>query len=299
MAAKPDAAANTTAAASRDLARRRARRKAFNVARFCILAVYLIGVLAPVYWMLVTSLKFDREIVNVNHITLWPENLTFHNYLDLFSTLKFGTYLKNSALLSSVSAIFVVAVSILSGYGLARYRFRGKNQILLFFLITQMIPGVLVTIPLYIVYSSMRLTNTYIGLLIIYIISQIPFCVVTMRSFFERIPASLEEAARVDGCGRLRAIVLVVVPILFPGIMAVFVFAFSAVWNDLLTATIFTSSTAMRTIPVGMRTLVGKYNVQWGQLTAGGIVALIPTVVMFAFAQKYVVSGMTAGAVKE
>ena len=278
---------------------RKKRKYAFNIMRFIILTIYMIGVLAPIYWMLVTSLKFDTEIVNVNNITLWPEQLTFKNYTELFDTLKFGGYIKNSLFLSTISSIFVVIISVLSGYGLARYKFRGKTQMLLFFLITQMIPGVLVTIPLYIIYAQFRLTNTYFGLIIIYVITQIPFCAITMRSFFERIPISLEESAMVDGCNRIQGITKIVIPILFPGIMAVFVFAFTAVWNDLLTATIFTSSTAMRTIPVGMKTLVGKYNVQWGQLTAGGIVALLPTVIMFAFAQRYVVSGMTAGAVKE
>ena len=278
---------------------RKTKKFCFNIMRIVILAIYMFGVLAPIYWMFVTSLKFDREIVNVNNITLWPETITFNNYSDLFKTLQFGIYIKNSTILSVVSSVFVVIISILSGYGLARYKFKGKNVTLLFFLITQMVPGVLVTIPLYIIYSNLSLTNTYHGLMIIYVIVQIPFCVITMRAFFERIPISLEEAAMIDGCSRIQAIIHIVVPILFPGIMAVFVFAFTAVWNDLLTATIFTTKTAMRTIPVGMKILVGKYNVQWGQLTAGGIVALIPTVIMFAFAQRYVVSGMTAGAVKE
>lgn len=286
-------------AVKRRLISRRQSNIAVGSMRAIILALFLLGVLAPIYWMMVTSLKFDVEIVNVKHITLWPEALTFKNYSELFKTLKFDIYIKNSTVLSVISSVFVVIISILSGYGLARYKFKGKDQMMFFFLITQMVPGVLVTIPLYLVYTSLNLTNTYSGLVIIYVIIQIPFCVITMRSFFERIPISLEEAALVDGCSKMQAITRIVVPILFPGIMAVFVFAFTAVWNDLLTATIFTSSTAMRTIPVGMKILVGKYNVQWGQLTAGGIIALIPTVIMFAFAQKYVVSGMTAGAVKE
>ena len=271
----------------------------FNVLRVSILVFFVFFVLAPIYWMLITSLKTDREIVNVNHITYWPENLTFSNYFRLFDTLQFGVYLKNSIFLSVVSAIFVVIISIFGGYSLARYKFAGKMQFILFLLITQMVPGILVMIPMYLVYLRFSLTNTYTGLFIIYIIGQLPFCIITMRSFFQRIPVSLEESARVEGCNRIQAIFRIIVPILLPGIISVFVFAFTAVWNDLMTGIIYTSKTAYRTIPVGMKGLIGKLNVQWGELTAGGIVALLPTVVMFAIVQRFVVSGLTAGSIKE
>jgi len=285
--------------AERKPKRRDAKHYAFVVLKILILVFFLLFVLAPVYWMLITSLKTDKEIVNVNNITYWPKNITYDNYVRLFDTLQFDVYLRNSIFYAVVSGIVVVFISILGGYSLARYRFRGKIHFILFLLITQMVPGVLVTIPMYIVYLRLSLTNTYMGLFIIYIIGQLPFCLITMRSFFQRIPVSLEEAARVEGCNRIQAIYKIIVPILLPGIVAVFVFAFTAVWNDLMTGIIFTSKTAFRTIPVGMKGLIGKLNVQWGELTAGGIVALLPTVVMFAFVQRFVVSGLTAGSVKE
>ena len=272
---------------------------AFTAMKVLILAFFLAFVLAPVYWMLITSLKTDREIVNVNNITYWPKTITYVNYIRLFDTLQFDVYLRNSIFYAVVSGVIVVFISIMGGYSLARYKFRGKIHFIMFLLITQMVPGVLVTIPMYIIYLRLSLTNTYLGLFIIYIIGQLPFCLITMRSFFQRIPVSLEEAARVEGCNRIQAIYKIIVPILFPGIVAVFVFAFTAVWNDLMTGIIFTTKTAFRTIPVGMKGLIGKLNVQWGELTAGGIVALLPTVVMFAFVQRFVVSGLTAGSVKE
>lgn len=266
--------------------------------KFLLLSTYILAVLAPIYWMLVTSLKTEAEIVDVNNITFWPKNITFGNYPKLFNQLKFGIYLKNSIFLSVSAALIVLIFSILAGYAMARYKFKGKTSILFFFLITQMIPGVLVTIPLYMMYSKVGLINTHLGLLILYVIFNCPFCVITMKSFFDHIPVSLEEAAYIDGCNKVQAIIKIILPILFPGIVAVFVFAFTGVWNDLLTGVIFTSKSSMWTIPVGMKTLIGKYNVQWGALTAGGIIALFPTVVMFAFVQKYIVSGLTAGAVK-
>lgn len=267
--------------------------------RYAIIACYVLGVLLPIYWMLVTSLKTDAEIVDVNNITLWPQEITFDNYTSLFSILKFGTYLQNSIFYAVISAFIVLAFSIFGGYSMARFKFKGKSGILFFFLITQMIPGILVTVPLYLAFAKLGLTNSRLGLTILYVAFNIPFCVITMRSFFENIPISLEEAARIDGCNKMQSIVKIILPILFPGIVAVFVFAFTGVWNDLMTGVIFTSKQEFWTIPVGMKTLIGRYNVQWGALTAGGIIAMIPTIIMFSFVSKYIVSGLTSGAVKE
>jgi len=279
--------------------RRKIEKFSLATGRILILAIYLIMVLAPIYWMFVTSFKTDKEIVNVNKITFWPETFTFKNYISLFRQLDFGIYLKNSVILSISTAIIVLIFSILGGYALARYKFKSKSAIIGFFLLSQMIPSVLLTIPIYIIYANFELINTKIGLLILYVIINSPFCLIIMRSFFERIPVSLEEAARVDGCNKIQALWKVIIPVLFPGIVAVFVFAFIGAWNDLLMGVIFTSSTKNWTIPVGMKSLIGKYNVNWGELMAGGVIALLPTVVMFAFVQKYVVEGLTAGAVKE
>ncbi len=267
--------------------------------RILVLGIFMIMVLAPIYWMFVTSFKTDKEIVNVNKITFWPETFTFKDYISLFRQLDFGIYLKNSVILSLSTAIIVLIFSILGGYALARYKFKSKPVIIGFFLLSQMIPSVLLTIPIYIIYANVELINTKIGLLILYVIINAPFCLIIMRSFFERIPVSLEEAARVDGCNKIQALWRVIIPVLFPGIVAVFVFAFIGAWNDLLMGVIFTSSVRNWTIPVGMKSLIGKYNVNWGELMAGGVIALLPTVVMFAFVQKYVVEGLTAGAVKE
>lgn len=271
---------------------------ALGIGRFFLLGTYLLFVLAPVYWMVITAFKTDTEIVNVNELTYFPKQFTLVNFISLFSQLKFGGFLQNSIVLSTGTAIIVLLYAILGGYALARYKFRGKSAIILFFLISQMIPGILVIIPLYIIFARLGLINTTFVLLVLYVMGNTPFCVITMRSFFERIPVSLEEAARVDGCSRMEALVRVIIPVLFPGIVAVFIFAFTGAWNDLLAGIIFTSSQSKWTIPVGMKSLIGKYNVRWGELMAGGTLALLPTVIMFAFVQRYVVDGLTAGSVK-
>ena len=260
---------------------------------------FFLLVVLPIYWIVITSFKTSGEILDVNHLTFFPKTFTWQNYTDLFEQFNYGVLLKNSLLVSVASALVVTVFSMLGGYSLARYKFNGKQAVVLFFLITQMIPGILVIIPLYIIFSKMGLINTHIGLFIYYVTVNLPFCVITMRSFFERIPVTLEEAARVDGCTKMQSLFKIVFPIMFPGIVSVFVFGFIGAWNELIAGSIFISTPEMWTIPVGLKTLIGKYNVEWGLLMAGGVMALLPTAVMFAAMQKFIVEGMTAGAVKE
>ncbi len=273
-------------------------RRIGNAVRAVSLTFYGLLVILPIYWMVITSFKTNTEIVNAQHITYFPETFTLENYQSLFRMLSYSTYLKNSVIITLVTAVVVVLLSILGGYGLARFKFKGKGGVLIFFMLTQMIPGILVIIPLYVTFAALGLINTRISLFIFYIITNLPFCVVTMRSFFERIPYELEEAAYVDGCNRLQTLWKIVLPVMFPGIVAVFVFAFIGAWNELIAGTIFLNTPDMWTIPVGLKSLIGKYSVQWGALMAGGVLALLPTAIMFMFVQKYVVEGMTAGAVK-
>jgi multiple sugar transport system permease protein len=249
--------------------------------------------------MIVTSLKTNPEIINAQRLTYWPETFTAENYAALFKLYNYTGLLKNSLIVSVVTGLCVTFLSILGGYSFARFKYKGKESILIFFMITQMIPGILVIIPLYVILSQVSLINTHAGLFIFYLIANLPFCVITMRSFFERIPSSLEEAARVDGCTRLQGLWRIVIPSVFPGVVAVFVFAFIGAWNELIAGTILINTPEMWTIPVGLKTLIGKYNVQWGVLMAGAVLALLPTAIMFAAMQKFVVEGLTAGAVKE
>lgn len=274
------------------------KEKIIGGVRFVVLAFYLLLVILPIYWMLVTSFKENAEIINTQVITYWPKKITTGNYEGLFGTMNYGVYLKNSLVVTVATAIVVTILAIYGGYGLARFSFKGKGAAILFLLITQMIPSILVIIPLYIVFSKLGLINTHTSLFIYYVVINLPFCVITMRSFFERIPYALEEAAFVDGCSRRQTLWKIVLPVMFPGIVAVFVFAFIGAWNELIAGTIFLNTQSMWTIPIGLKSFVGKYNVDWGSMMAGGALALLPTAIMFVFVQKYIVEGMTAGAVK-
>jgi len=269
-----------------------------NLGRALILAFFMLLVLMPIYWMAITSLKTNSEIINAQEVTYYPHEFTLDNYVQLFKLYDYNLMLFNSVIVSVSTGLSITMLSIFGGYGLARYTFRGKNSMLLFFLITQMIPGILVIIPLYVIFSKLGLINTRFSLFLFYLIANLPFCVITMRSFFERIPYSLEEAAYVDGCSKMKTLFRIILPIMFPGIVAVFVFAFIGAWNELIAGTIFINTSNLWTVPVGLKSLIGKYDVKWGVLMAGGMGALLPTAIMFAFMQKFVVEGLTAGAVK-
>ena len=276
-----------------------AKKVFLQTGKIIVLALYLAFVVFPIYWMIVTSFKYNTEIINAQKLTYFPEKITSENYNQLFAMYDYGNMLKNSLIISLSSGFCVTMLSIFGGYGLARYKFKTKTLLLLFFLVTQMIPGILVIIPLYIIFSKMNIVNTRLSLFIFYLISNLPFCVITMRSFFERIPYTLEEAATVDGCTKLQTLRKIVLPVMFPGIVAVFVFAFIGAWNELIAGTIFINTPNFWTIPIGLKSLIGKYDVKWGVLTAGGVLALLPTAIMFAVMQRFVVEGLTAGAVKE
>ena len=277
---------------------RKTKARITGTVRFVVLAFYLLLVVLPIYWIIVTSFKTNAEIVNTQQITYWPHVFTLENYRSLFATMSYGTYLKNSLIVTISTAIVVTFLSIYGGYGMARFKFRGKGAATIFFLITQMVPGILVIIPMYVFFSRANLIDTHQALFIFYTITNLPFCAITMRSFFEGIPYVLEEAAFVDGCSRQQTLWKVVLPVMFPGIVAVFVFAFIGAWNELIAGTIFLNTQKMWTIPIGLKALVGKHNVEWGAMMAGGCLALLPTAVMFIFVQKYIVEGLTAGAVK-
>lgn len=278
--------------------KRSTKKRIIGAVRFVILAFFFLLVVLPIYWMVITSFKTNPEIINAQHITYYPHTVTMENYESLFSMLDYGVYLKNSVIITLATAVVVVILSIFGGYGLARFTFKGKGSVLIFFLLTQMIPSILVIIPLYVAFAKMGLINTHFALFIFYTVTNLPFCVITMRSFFERIPYVLEEAAYVDGCSKMETLRKIVLPVMFPGIVAVFVFAFIGAWNELIAGTIFINTPDMWTIPVGLKSLVGKYSVQWGALMAGGVLTLLPSGIMFVFVQKYVVEGLTAGAVK-
>jgi multiple sugar transport system permease protein len=251
----------------------------------------------PLYWILITSLKPQNEIFTYP-LKYWPTNITFDNYVNIFKISKFHVYIGNSLLVAISSALIVIVISVLSAYVLARFQFRGHRQIMLAFFATQMLPGFISLGPLYLMMTQLDLINSRIALVLMYTVGLIPFSTIILRGFFQRIPASLEEAAMIDGCSRLVALVRIIVPIMMPGIASTFIFAFVQNWNELFMAVMFIDHDTLKTMPVALNSLILKYDVDWGAMSAGTVLSVIPTVFLFAFAQRFIVEGLTQGAVK-
>ena len=270
-----------------------------RVMLWILLAVFLIWTIFPLFWLVSTSFKGDKEILSNNELHLLPQQPTLQHYENAFGKTHFGTYISNSVKVTLISSTLVLAAAIMGGYALARYQLKGKKAIMVIMLASQMVPLITAIIPMFVLYSKLQLIDTLASLIITYTATNIPFCMITMSSFFTRIPVSLEEAAQIDGCNRFQSVVRVVLPVMLPSIVAVFVFAFTGCWNELFYSIMMINSEKLRTIPAGLMNFVQKYDIDWGQMSAAASVTLIPVVVMFFAVQKYIVAGLTAGSVKE
>ncbi|WP_291636914.1 carbohydrate ABC transporter permease [Clostridium sp.] len=265
--------------------------------RYFLMVVFFVFMTFPIIWILITSLKPVKEIVTIP-ITYFPKHFTLENYANIIKTTNFPVYFKNSMIVSTTASIGTLIISLFAGYSLARFRFAGKKLTLFLFLATQMVPVAAIIVPIFILFSKLGLINNLLGLIIIYIVLNIPFCTMMIRGFFEKIPYTLEEAAMIDGCSRIQALIKIILPVMKPGIIATFVFAFMGAWNELFFNTLFISREALKTLPTGINAFIGKYDIDWGMMTAGSVIALIPIFIMFGVIQKYLVGGLTDGAVK-
>ena len=264
---------------------------------YLVLILAAVWTLFPFYWTFVTSLKESAEI-GAKPISYWPRLLTVENYVQAWKTGGFSGYFRNSLKVALISTFFTVMLSAMDGYALARFQFKGKTFFLLLLLCTQFFPTAMLIIPLFKIYNGAHLINNHWSLILTYTVFHIPFNAALMRSFISGISPSLEEAAMVDGCGRLQAVIHVLFPLLLPGIAAVAAYSFISCWNEYLYALMFVSSDSKYTIPVGLSMTIGEYSINYGQLCAGSMIALIPIILLFMYVQKYMVSGLGAGAIK-
>ncbi len=270
-----------------------------SLLKFLALGVYLIFALIPLYWVIVTSFKGPKELYTFP-IAFLPKGFDFENYRFLFTFANFGVYFKNSLLVSLGASFGALIVSVLSGYSLSRISSKKlSNGILIAMYLTQMIPGFLLMLPLFLMLAKFGMINSLFVLGVIYVDMVIAFGTIMAKGFFDRIPISLEEAALIDGCGMFQVLYRIVIPVSLPAIMAIFSFFFVNIWNELFLAVMFLSSSDKMTIPAALNSFVSKAGISWGVMSAGLVVALLPTIIVFAFTQKYIISGLTEGAVKE
>ncbi|WP_309090421.1 carbohydrate ABC transporter permease [Domibacillus sp.] len=260
------------------------------------LAIMLIFTMFPFYWTINTAFKMDGDIVKrpVEYIPTAP---TIDNFVIAWSNVGFATYFKNSLIVGVSTVALVLVLSILSGYALSRYKFKGKRAFMVMLLCTQFIPRAMLIIPLFIIFKNLGLISSPLSLIITYAAVEIPFTTVLMSGFISNVPKELEEAAMIDGCNRLQSLRHVVFPLLVPGIVATGVFTLIYTWNEFLLALMLTNQQSKFTLPVGLSYMMGEFNVNYGALAAGSVIALVPAVLLFVYAQKHLVSGL-GGAVK-
>lgn len=258
--------------------------------------ILLIFLLFPFYWTLITSLKPEKELYG-SVVTYWPQNMSFTSYNNLFTQFNFLQPMYNSFVVALITTLLSLTVSVLAAYAFSRYRFRGRKAFMMLFLTNNMFPTVLLLIPLYSIMRNIGLLYTPMSLVLSYTTFTIPFSVWLLNGYLNDIPLSLEEAAEVDGANKAQAFMRIILPVLVPCLVATGVYIFMTSWNEYTFAVMFTNE-ENRTIPVALKNLIGELGVQWDLLTAGGVITIIPVCIMFFFAQKRLVEGLTAGAVK-
>jgi multiple sugar transport system permease protein len=277
--------------------RRRISSIVYQTVRAIFLALILVLIVGPFYWLLSSSFKHTQEIFSLP-ITYYPHSFTLENYAAIFQIGNFFRYFLNSIMVSVLGSGLAVAASVAAAYVMVRFRFKLRNAVLAFFLLTQMLPAFVGLAPTYRMLSNFGMIDKLPTLIIINMASLIPFSIITLSGFIESVPVSIEDAALIDGASRMQTLVFVVLPIIMAGISAVFIFGFVQAWNNLFAPVLFMNRDSHYTIPVALNAMVLKNNIRWAELSAGSVVAIIPTIIMFGFVQKYVAQGLVAGAIK-
>jgi ABC-type glycerol-3-phosphate transport system permease component len=262
-----------------------------------VVVFFYVGIsVFPLGWMVLASFSKDP------YFSFIPKTFSFSAYKQLFSptdpSLSYPAWYMNSVKVTFLVTAFATAVSALAGYSFSRFRFYARSYLMYTILIGQMLPGVVLLLPLYIYLKNLRLLNTHFGLGIVYMTFAIPLCTWLLKGFFDTIPTDLEEAAMVDGCSRVGAMTRVVLPLAAPGIAATALFAFITAWNDFMFALAVLNSPAKFTIGLGLMSYQEEYFFQWHNLMAGGVLMSVPALALYLILQKYLVRGLTRGGVK-
>jgi len=272
---------------------------------FTVLALY------PVFWVLALAFSGQQSVglidlpkdpsfmERLRGVLPMPAHFSVSNFVEVWTDQSFGLWLWNSVLVSVMTTVLGVFLACTAAYAFSRFRFPGRNAGMLMFLVSQMFPGTLMLIPLFIIIVKwLGLGNTYAGLVIVYATTAIPFCVWMLKGYFDTIPIDIEESARIDGASPQLIFFRIILPLATPAIAITALFSFMTAWNEFILASIFMEAEANYTAPVGLRFFVGGFSSQWGYFAAGSVIVSLPVVSLFLYLQKYLVSGLTAGSVK-
>ena len=273
------------------------RRILYWSSHYLLIGLYVLFALFPLFWLIKVALT-PNDLLYSEGIRMWPSRTSFEHFRFVLTHSEFPLFFRNSLIVSSATAVIVALISGACGYGLSRFSFRGKPLLVALMLITQMFPLVMLVAPMFRLLAPLGLTNSLTGLIIVYSAFNAPFATFLMQSFFDAIPKELTEAAMIDGATRFGAFRRIILPLTLPGIAATGGFVFTAAWSELLFALMLNSSSRASTFPVGLLSFVSKFSVDFGQMMAAGVLALIPACLFFLLIQRYLVRGLTAGAVK-
>ena len=281
----------------------RTRKLGWRIARIVLIVVYLLFITLPLLWMAGMSIKSYAEQYT-KEITLFPIAPSWDNYTKIWRTIPLARYLKNSLVVSLLTMVVCLVVSTFAAYAMSKFRFRGRGLFSTSALFTQLMPGILFILPIYILFVRLqqtfgiRLVGSYLGLVITYSTFGIPFSIWMMRSYFDTISSDLAQAAMIDGCNRMQAFFRVMLPLAIPGLAATGMYIFTLSWNEVLFATVLTNAQT-RTFSIGLREFEGQNTTDMGQIMAASVVVTVPVVALFMSFQRFIVSGLTGGGVKE
>jgi arabinogalactan oligomer/maltooligosaccharide transport system permease protein len=276
-----------------------------------VLGIMVIITVYPLLWVFTVAFSGQQGLAIVQTpqdptvldrlraITPWPEHVTWSNFTAVFSDQPFARWLGNSLVVAGATTVLGVFLACTAAYAFSRFRFPGRRAGMMSFLVAQMFPGTLMLIPLYIIIVKwLGLGSSWLALIMVYSTTSIPFCVWMLKGYFDTIPKELEESALMDGASVQTVFLKIILPLAKPAIAITALFSFMTGWNEFILAATFMNKESMYTAPVGLRFFVGGFSQQWGFFAAGAIITAIPVVVLFLILQKYLVSGLTAGAVK-
>jgi len=268
-----------------------------RAASYAVLALFTAFAVYPVLQVVTISLRPADRLLSTS-LQIIPDNATLENYVSLFRDRPFLLWMLNSTLISFAVTVTGVALASTTGYAFSRFRFIGKKIGLLSLLTTQMFPATMLLLPLYIMLIKLGLINTYLGIIVIYIATALPFTIWTMKGYYDTIPFSLEEAARIDGCNQFQAFTRVILPLAAPALVITALFAFMTAWSEYLVAAQILQDSTLWTLPLGLKSFESNMSTEWGLYGASSIIVTIPVVVLFLMLSRYLISGLTLGSVK-
>lgn len=264
---------------------------------YLALTVATIFAVYPVAWIFGISLR-PTDVLHSTSLSIIPDGASINSYIKLFTEYPFLLWMRNSLIVSLVVTLLGVTMASTAGYAFSRYEFRGKNAAMIALIVSQMFPLTMLLLPLFIMLVKLQIYDTFIGLFVAYSATALPFTIWTMKGFYDTIPASLEEAAMIDGCNRFSAFYKVTLPLAKPALVITALFSFMAAWSEYLVAAVIISDRNLYTLPLGLKMFQSNYDTEWGLYAAGSLMISLPVIGLFLILNRWLVSGLTLGGVK-